>query len=139
LHFVDAAQLAEAAYPARTARGAGAERRGVEKTPPFRLHNATCDVDLLDQSACQAVAVRRITVMKKMFLIALLASSALAFTGCNSCNRPRLFGWFNRGSACDPCMDGYDGGADGWIPRSAGMMPSGPTAMPEPIEVMPAN
>jgi hypothetical protein len=74
-----------------------------------------------------------------MILVAVLASSTLAFAGCNSCNRPRLFGWFNRGDACDPCIDGCEGGPAGWIPRSAGMMPSEPGMMPEPIEVVPAN
>jgi hypothetical protein len=77
--------------------------------------------------------------MRKMILVALLASSTLAFAGCNSC-RPRLFGWFNRGSACDPCcVDGCEGGPAGWIPRSAGMVSSEPALMPEPIEVVPAN
>jgi|GEM_PF-2548077 hypothetical protein len=77
--------------------------------------------------------------MRKLFILSMLALAALSASGCNNCGRPR-FHLFNRGSDCcePPCVSagGYD---EGWVPRSSGMIPSGPTAVPGAVEVLPAN
>lgn len=76
--------------------------------------------------------------MRKLIVLSTLALMAFSVTGCNNCCRPR-FNLFNRGAdCCQPaCMDG--GMEGGWVPRSSGMIPSGPTAMPGAVEVLPAN
>ena len=76
--------------------------------------------------------------MRKFIILSTLALAALSASGCNNCGRPR-FNLFNRGSdCCEPqCMSG--GFEEGWVPRSSSMIPSGPTAMPGQMEVLPAN
>ncbi len=77
--------------------------------------------------------------MRKLIILSTLALVSVSALGCNNCRRPR-FNLFNRGAECceaSPCMDG--GMEGGWVPRSAGMMPSGPTVMPGAVEVLPAN
>jgi ribosomal protein L37AE/L43A len=76
--------------------------------------------------------------MRKLIILSTLALIAVSAAGCNNCGRPR-FNLFNRGAECcePPCMSSMDGG--GWVPRSAGMVPSGPAMMPGELEVLPAN
>jgi hypothetical protein len=77
--------------------------------------------------------------MRKVFVLSMLALAALSVSGCNSCGGSR-FNLFNRGSdCCEPQCSSGGGYEEGWVPRSSGMMPSGPTAMPGAMEVLPAN